>query len=1126
MKRVDGFSGMKKYVVLLLWLGSVSAFSQVQDVRDLIRRVNDHWQATHPEPGNAFWHQAAYQIGNMAAYEAVGDEHYRAYAERWAEKNNWKGAASDDRSQWKYSYGEDDNSVLFGDWQACFQPYVDLYHLDPDERKIARAREVMEFQMATPNNDYWWWADGLFMGMPVMTKLYRATGNELYLQKLYAYFSYAKALMFDAEAGLFYRDAKYIYPKHQTRRGLKDFWARGNGWVFAALARVLADLPEDDAHRNEYVEVFRSMAKALKGSQQPEGHWSRSILDTEQAPGYESSGTAFFAFGFLWGINHHLLDGGEYEAVAERAWDYLVKTALQPDGTIGYVQPIGERADQHVVDRSITADFGVGAFLLAATEKIRYMEQSQAGAFYPGRIWKDNTGRHINAHGGGILYHEGRYYWFGEHKGEQSNSAHVGVTCYSSTNLYDWTYERVALAVEKDPRSEIVEGCIIERPKVIYNAKTKKFVMYFHLELKDKGYSAARTGIAVGDRAVGPYRYVKSVRPNAKRYPVNMNKEQKQSPVQPSDFTEQWTEEWKKAVGDGMFVRRDFAGGQMARDMTLYVDDDGKAYHIYASEENLTLQLAELSDDYLNYTGKYTRIAPAGHNEAPAIGKKDGKYFLITSGCTGWAPNAARLFTADNLWGPWSEHPNPCQGEDAGLTFHSQSTYILPVAGKRDAFIFMADRWVPSHPIDGRYVWLPVRFENDFPVLRWLDRWDLGIFDEGANDAEEGLADRKYWTDLAYKMAAPVLENMSKGRLSENMQLELSPTWDGRDKRVSYMEAFGRLMDGIAPWLALPDDDTEEGRQRKQLREWALKSYAHAVDPDSPDYLLWRNEGQPLVDAAYIASSFLRVPEQLWDPLDPLTKQRYITEFQQLRRVDPPYTNWLLFSATVETFLLSIDAQYDMYRIHSAIRKIEEWYVGDGWYSDGEHFAFDYYNSYVIHPMYVNVLKTLADRKMKMRDKSANFAQRQYEEGVKRMQRFGMILERLISPEGSFPVFGRSMTYRLGVFQPLALLAWKEQLPEELPEGQIRAALTAVMKQMFSIEENFNEKGFLQLGFAGHQPNLADWYTNNGSLYLMSEVFLPLGLPANHSFWTSPAQDWTAKKAWNGVEFPKDHATR
>jgi len=768
----------KKYYIIplllcLIFSSSYNVYSQYllkyknkqdfdkEQVISIIRRVNDHWQSSNPEPGNVFWHTAVYHTGNMAAYSITHDERYLRCSETWAEKNEWEGAKSNDKDAWKYTYGETDDYVLFGDLQVCFQTYIDLYNLQPDERKIARAREVMEYQMSTPNNDYWWWADGLYMVMPVMTKLYKVTGNKLYSDKLYEYFSYSKALMYDNEAGLFYRDAKYVFPKHKTKNGKKDFWSRGNGWVFAGLAKVLQDLPENDLHRNEYIQVFTSMAKALKQSQQAEGYWTRSILDADFAPGYETSGTAFFTYAFLWGINNGILDKVEYSGTVSAAWKYLVNIALQSDGAVGYVQPIGERADQnsHIDERS-TADFGVGAFLLAAVEMAHYLET------------------------------------------EQSNN------------------------------------------------------------------------------------------------------------------------------------------------------------------------------------------------------------------------------------------------------------------------------------------------------------------------------DRVYWVNLAYKMAAPVLENMSKGKLSENMQLELSPAWDGRDKRVSYMECFGRLMDGIAPWLALPDDDSNEGQMRKQLREWALVSYANAVNPNSPDYLLWRKEGQPLVDAAYIASSFLRAPKQLWDPLDSLTKQRYVTEFKQLRRIDPPYTNWLLFSATIETFLLSIDAQPDMYRIHSAIRKIEEWYVGDGWYSDGEHFVFNYYNSYVIHPMFVQVLKTLADKN----GHSADFVLKQYETALKRMQRFSVILERFISPEGSFPVFGRSMTYRLGVFQPLALLAWNENLPEELPEGQVRAALTAVMKRMFEQEGNFNDKGFLQLGFAGHQTNLADSYTDNGSLYLTSEVFLPLGLPADHSFWTSSPQDWTSKKAWSGKDFPKDHA--
>jgi hypothetical protein len=381
------------------------------------------------------------------------------------------------------------------------------------------------------------------------------------------------------------------------------------------------------------------------------------------------------------------------------------------------------------------------------------------------------------------------------------------------------------------------------------------------------------------------------------------------------------------------------------------------------------------------------------------------------------------------------------------------------------------------------------------------------------------ISDRTYWTDLAFKIAEPVLSNMSKGELQKNMQVEVSPTWDGRNKKVTYMEAFGRLMSGLAPWLSLPDDNTPEGLKRKQLKEWALKSYANAVNPTSPDYLLWNGEGQALVDAAYIANSFIRAPKQLWEPLDSITKQRYVECFKGLRRVNPPYTNWLLFSGTVETFLAMVGEQYDAFRIEIALKKINEWYVGDGWYSDGTNFAFDYYNSYVIQPMMYEIIEVLQTKKTGVHYPDFSTIQ-------ERMQKYAIILERFISPEGTFPVFGRSMTYRLGVFQPLCLLAWKGKLPENLSNGQVRAGMTAVMKKMFSVDGNFNEKGFLQLGFAGHQPDLADVYTNNGSLYLTTLGFLPLGLPADDPFWTDPAQDWTSKKAWSGQPFPKDHAIK
>lgn len=381
--------------------------------------------------------------------------------------------------------------------------------------------------------------------------------------------------------------------------------------------------------------------------------------------------------------------------------------------------------------------------------------------------------------------------------------------------------------------------------------------------------------------------------------------------------------------------------------------------------------------------------------------------------------------------------------------------------------------------------------------------------------------DREYWCQLAYQMARPVLENMSKGTLQKNMQTEFSPSFDNRNRKVVYMETFGRLMAGIAPWLTLADDDTAEGAQRKQLREWALQSYKNAVDPESPDYLCWGVTGQNLVDAAYIAESFLRAYDVLWMPLDEVTKQRYIKEFQGLRKIDPPYTNWYLFSSVIESFLAKAAGMKacDEFRVNTTCRKVEEWYVGDGWYADGPVFAFDYYSSYVFHAMYLETLQAMIDAKANTRIDY----QKYYDRALQRAQKHAIILERFISPEGTFPVFGRSIPYRMAAMQPLALMAWYEKLPKDLTNGQVRAALTKVMHRMFDEQQNFNEGGFLTIGFCGSQPNIADWYTNNGSLYMTSLAFMPLGLPANHPFWTDKAEPWTQVKAWNGKPFPKDH---
>lgn len=353
-------------------------------------------------------------------------------------------------------------------------------------------------------------------------------------------------------------------------------------------------------------------------------------------------------------------------------------------------------------------------------------------SFRPGEVWLDESGVPINAHGGGILFHEGRYYWFGEHKieGEAGNFAQVGVHCYSSQDLYRWKDEGIALKVSNNPKSDIAKGCILERPKVIFCAKTGKFVMWFHLEV-GQNYSSARSGVAVADQVAGPYRFLESKRINEGFWPQNVPGQLKE-PLHPEEIDYLS----KIQLGGGpvpgyprdMIFRRDFFGGQMARDMTLFVDEDGKAYHIYSSEENGTLHVAQLTDDYLSHSGSWIRVLPAGFNEAPAIFRKDGKYFLFSSGCTGWNPNAARLAVSDSLLGEWTEIGNPCRGteEDLALTFRSQSTFVLPVVGKKNQFIFMADRWNPANAIDGRYVWLPVQFdEKGIPFLEWKNEWHL-----------------------------------------------------------------------------------------------------------------------------------------------------------------------------------------------------------------------------------------------------------------------------------------------------------------------------------------------------------------------------------------------------------------
>ena len=380
--------------------------------------------------------------------------------------------------------------------------------------------------------------------------------------------------------------------------------------------------------------------------------------------------------------------------------------------------------------------------------------------------------------------------------------------------------------------------------------------------------------------------------------------------------------------------------------------------------------------------------------------------------------------------------------------------------------------------------------------------------------------DRAIWCKILTNMANPVLLNMQHGTLHQKMEIETGPIWDNRDIELGYLGCFCRLMAGISPWLSLPDSDSPESRERERLLEISKECCCNAVDPSNPDKLKWSGHNQYLVEGAYMAESFLKNYEKLWKQLDNTTQKRYIDVFLKLREIIPYNNNWLLFSAVIETFLNKAEGIGDNYRISNALHKIDRWYVGDGWYSDGPEFSFDYYNSFVIHPMLLECLSELD---------SKNFEPQlieglSYDKILKRTQRFAVILERLISPEGTFPLVGRSITYRTAFLQPLAYLAWKESLPGCLPVGQVRSAMNAVINNLFERNQNYNDNGFLCLGFNGHQREITNKYTNNGSLYMASLAFLPLGLPEENSFWTEPEQEWTNKRGWTGKAFERDDA--
>lgn len=376
--------------------------------------------------------------------------------------------------------------------------------------------------------------------------------------------------------------------------------------------------------------------------------------------------------------------------------------------------------------------------------------------------------------------------------------------------------------------------------------------------------------------------------------------------------------------------------------------------------------------------------------------------------------------------------------------------------------------------------------------------------------------EREYWIRVLTKIADPLLNSLSEGKLKQNMPVECKKGHEEDRRKVTYLEAFGRLMAGMAPWLELGVDNSPEGKLREKYIKLSQQSMKMAVDPTSPDFMNFNVEKQPVVDAAFLAHAILRAPNVLWKQLDSETQKNIVNAMKSSRLITPFYNNWLLFSAMVEAFLLFAGEQWDEMRVDLAVKKHLEWYLGDGIYGDGPEFHWDYYNSFVIQPMLLDILTETSKKNKQL----AGI----YDTVLKRAQRYAVIQERLISPEGTFPPIGRSLPYRFGAFQMLAQIALQHHLPEEIKPSQVRSALTAVFQRMIEAPGTFDSNGWLTIGFCGHQPDIAETYISTGSVYLCSVGLLALGLSADDPFWADNAEDWTSKKIWNGENLPNDHA--
>jgi hypothetical protein len=380
-----------------------------------------------------------------------------------------------------------------------------------------------------------------------------------------------------------------------------------------------------------------------------------------------------------------------------------------------------------------------------------------------------------------------------------------------------------------------------------------------------------------------------------------------------------------------------------------------------------------------------------------------------------------------------------------------------------------------------------------------------------------GEREREYLISALIRIADPVLNALSQNRLKELMPVEAVKGLESERRNYTYLEATGRLLSGMAPWLELGPDNTPEGRLREKYIDMAVKCIHNSTDPSSPDHMNFSKGKQPVVDAAFLAQALLRAPKQLWGRLDEQTKTNVIKDLKATRVISGYDTNnWLFFGATIEAALLKFDGSCDKEKFDKAINKHLEWYKGDGVYGDGTDFHWDYYNSFVIQPMFLEVLQTMQE---------AGVGDiKTYELVLKRAKRYATIQESFISPKGTYPPIGRSLAYRFGAFQLLSKIALMHALPDGIKPQQVRAALHTVIKRQLSAPGTFDKKGWLTIGLYGHQPSVGEAYISTGSLYLCSEAFLILGLPANDAFWKGKDEDWTSKKVWKGEDIHIEHA--